>query len=122
MERPPLASPALRPEWLAGEIAVVGLARSGKAAAQLLARAGARVYASDFATDSDLEATARILRDEGVEVQLGGHDMQRLARASLVVASPGVPPDAPPFVSVGSVVQPDSTTARRLRRPWLATC
>jgi UDP-N-acetylmuramoylalanine--D-glutamate ligase len=95
----PLASPALRPEWLAGEIAVVGLARSGKAAAQLLARTGARVYASDFATDPDLEATERLLRDEGVDVQLGGHDMGRLARASLVVASPGVPPDAPPFVA-----------------------
>ena len=95
----PLASPALRPEWLAGEIAVVGLARSGKAAAQLLARAGARVYASDYTTDSDLEASAGALREDGVDVQLGGHDMERLARSSLVVASPGVPPDAPPFVA-----------------------
>ena len=36
-----------RREWLRGEIAVIGLARSGRAAAQLLARAGADVYASD---------------------------------------------------------------------------
>src|SRR6185312_12379322 len=28
---------------------------------------------------------------------LGGHDLERIARASLVVASPGVPPNAPPF-------------------------
>jgi len=89
----------LRPEWLAGEIAVVGLARSGKAAAQLLARAGAGVYASDVANDADLEKGASELREEGVDVQLGGHDMERIARASLVVASPGVPPNAPPFVS-----------------------
>jgi UDP-N-acetylmuramoylalanine--D-glutamate ligase len=95
----PLAGPALRPEWLAGEIAVVGLARSGKAAAQLLARAGARVYASDYSSDAGLEETARVLREDGVDVQLGGHDMDRLARASLVVASPGVPPGAPPFLA-----------------------
>ena len=31
--------------------------------------------------------------------ELGGHDLERIARASLVVASPGVPPDAPPFVA-----------------------
>ena len=97
--RTPLASPALRPEWLAGEIAVVGLARSGKAASQLLARAGARVYASDFANEPELEETARVLREDGIDVQLGGHDMDRIARSSLVVASPGVPPDAPPFVA-----------------------
>ncbi|MBI1808588.1 MAG: hypothetical protein HYR75_01715 [Gemmatimonadetes bacterium] len=30
-----------------GEVAVVGLGRSGRAAARLLHRAGARVYASD---------------------------------------------------------------------------
>ena len=32
-------------------------------------------------------------------MQLGRHDLERIARASLVVASPGVPPDAPPFVA-----------------------
>jgi UDP-N-acetylmuramoylalanine--D-glutamate ligase len=95
----PLAGPALRPEWLAGEVAVVGLARSGKAAARLLARAGARVYASDYATGPDLDEAARELREDGVDVQLGGHDLDRMARASLVVASPGVPPDAPPFIA-----------------------
>jgi UDP-N-acetylmuramoylalanine--D-glutamate ligase len=32
-------------------------------------------------------------------VELGGHDRDRIARAALVVASPGVPPNAPPFVA-----------------------
>ena len=35
----------------------------------------------------------------GVDVQLGGHDLARIAKCGLVVASPGVPPDAPPFVA-----------------------
>src|SRR5579885_2983618 len=93
------SDPAMKSEWLGGEIAVVGLARSGRSAAQLLARAGSQVYASDFASDSTLEQTASELRHEGVDVQLGGHDLERIARAKLIVASPGVPPDAPPFVA-----------------------
>lgn len=88
---------AMRPEWLRGEIAVVGLARSGRSAARLLARAGEHVYASDSATSPELDATAAGLRGEGIDVQLGAHDLERIARASLVVASPGVPPTAPPF-------------------------
>src|SRR4051812_349226 len=90
---------ALRAEWMHSEIAVVGLARSGRAAARLLARAGERVYASDSATSPELESTAAELREDKVDVQLGGHDNVRIANASLVVASPGVPPDAPPFIA-----------------------
>lgn len=91
------SEPPMKPEWVQGEIAVVGLARSGKAAARLLARAGSGVYASDFGTSPELETTAAELRQDAVDVQLGGHDLARIAKSSLVVASPGVPPNAPPF-------------------------
>src|SRR5689334_4614198 len=101
-----VSEPAMRAEWLQSEIAVVGLARSGRSAAKLLARAGERVYASDFGTSPELEATAEELRSEGVEVQLGGHDNSRISKASLVVASPGVPPDAPPFQAARSAGVP----------------
>jgi len=94
-----VSEPALRADWLIGEIAVVGLARSGRSAAKLLARAGKQVYASDMATSPELEVTARDLENEGVSVELGRHDLARIGKASLVVASPGVPPDAPPFVA-----------------------
>src|SRR6059058_5945966 len=93
------SDPAMRSEWLGGEIAVVGLARSGRTASQLLARSGAAVYASDYSSNPSLEETAAELRRDGVTVQLGGHDLERIARCKLVVASPGVPPDAPPFAA-----------------------
>ncbi|HEY4218390.1 MAG TPA: UDP-N-acetylmuramoyl-L-alanine--D-glutamate ligase [Gemmatimonadaceae bacterium] len=93
------SDPALQSEWLRGEIAVVGLARSGRSAAQLLARAGSDVYASDAARSEELEATAVELNHDQVDVELGHHDLERIARASLVVASPGVPPNASPFVA-----------------------
>jgi UDP-N-acetylmuramoylalanine--D-glutamate ligase len=85
--------------WLNGEIAVVGLARSGRAVATLLARTGAEVYASDAGTGKELDATAAALREEGVHVQLGAHDLERIGRASLVVVSPGVPPNAAPLAA-----------------------
>ncbi|HET7631750.1 MAG TPA: UDP-N-acetylmuramoyl-L-alanine--D-glutamate ligase [Gemmatimonadaceae bacterium] len=87
----------LEAAWLEGETAVIGLARSGRAAARLLARHGARVYASDAGSGPALEAAARELRAQGVQVDVGRHDLERIARASLVVTSPGVPPGAPPL-------------------------
>lgn len=92
-------SATIPPAWRRGEIAVVGLAKSGRAAARLLARAGARVYVSDAAKSEPLERAAAELRAAGIDVELGGHDLARIGRAALVVASPGVPPEAPPLVT-----------------------
>ena len=71
--------------WLNGEIAVIGLALSGRAVATLLARTGANVYASDSGTGKALDAAAAALREEEVETQIGAHDLERVARASLLV-------------------------------------
>ncbi|HEX7018829.1 MAG TPA: UDP-N-acetylmuramoyl-L-alanine--D-glutamate ligase [Gemmatimonadaceae bacterium] len=94
-----ISEPALRTDWLRGEVAVIGLARSGKAVATLLARTGAEVYASDSGRAPGLERTADALSSEGVTVDLGSHDLARVARCSLVVVSPGVPPDGPALVA-----------------------
>ena len=82
-----------------GEVAVVGLGASGRAATQLLRRAEFPVYASDAGDTPALQATGALLRDVGATVQLGGHDLARLAGAACVVASPGVPPTAPPLAA-----------------------
>jgi UDP-N-acetylmuramoylalanine--D-glutamate ligase len=90
-----VSAPALRPDWLQREIAVIGLARSGRSVATLLARTGNQVYASDGSRSPALEKTAKELEREGVAVDLGAHNVDRVARASLVVVSPGVPPESP---------------------------
>ncbi|MBA3340929.1 MAG: UDP-N-acetylmuramoyl-L-alanine--D-glutamate ligase [Gemmatimonadaceae bacterium] len=82
-----------------GEIAVLGLARSGTAVARLLLGEGRRVYASDGGTSAVVDANARLLRDLGARVDTGGHDVARIARAPLVVVSPGIPPSAPPIAA-----------------------
>src|SRR5437763_2434403 len=90
---------ALPAAWTRGEIAVIGLARSGRAAAELLARAGASVYASEGGSGDAVQHAARVLGPLGVAVQQGGHDLARIAASAVVVASPGVPPDAPPLAA-----------------------
>ena len=68
-------------------VLVVGLARSGTAAAETLVAQGASVVGFD--RDADLEAGR--LRGLGVEVHLGREEETLLQGIDLVVKSPGVP-------------------------------
>jgi UDP-N-acetylmuramoylalanine--D-glutamate ligase len=80
-----------------GEFAVIGLGRSGVAAARLLRRAGVSVYASDAGTADALRTSAAELEREGASVDVGLHNLERIAHAAVVVVSPGVPPTAAPL-------------------------
>jgi UDP-N-acetylmuramoylalanine--D-glutamate ligase len=73
-------------------VVVMGAARSGIAAAELLVKRGARVTLSEVRDTSD---QAQRLRDIGVELELGGHAHDTVAAADLVVTSPGVPLEHP---------------------------
>jgi UDP-N-acetylmuramoylalanine--D-glutamate ligase len=73
-------------------VVVVGAARSGIAAAELLVRRGASVILSDVRDSIPEEAR---LRDAGVLLELGQHSMETFAAADLIVLSPGVPPHQP---------------------------
>jgi UDP-N-acetylmuramoylalanine--D-glutamate ligase len=84
-------------KWRSGEIAVIGLGKSGVAASRLLRSADIRVYASDSASSDGVREGAKAVRAAGADADIGSHDLERIAKASLVVASPGVPPEAPPL-------------------------
>jgi len=91
------AQPMIPPS--AGEIVVIGLGRSGVAASELLRIRGYEVYACDDGASPKLSDVANRLTALGVNVQIGGHDADRIARSALVVVSPGVPPDAPALIA-----------------------
>jgi UDP-N-acetylmuramoylalanine--D-glutamate ligase len=76
-------------------VVVVGLARSGVAAARLLAREGARVTVTDLRTEAELGPALQALAGLEIRRALGGHREAGLASADLVVLSPGVPGDLP---------------------------
>ena len=73
-------------------VTVAGAARSGLAAAALLARRGAHVTLSD--TRAHVPA-AEPLCQLGVRLELGGHTRETFTDADLIVLSPGVPPEQP---------------------------
>jgi UDP-N-acetylmuramoylalanine--D-glutamate ligase len=77
--------------WLPRRALVLGLARSGRAAAAALARRGVQVVAADRSPDAD---TGR-LGDLGVELRLGTEEEALLSGVDLVVKSPGVPEESP---------------------------
>jgi UDP-N-acetylmuramoylalanine--D-glutamate ligase len=72
-------------------VLVLGLARSGEAAALALARRGLAVLGADRNEELD----AGRLREAGVEVVLGAEDPALLDGVDLLVKSPGVPNEAP---------------------------
>jgi UDP-N-acetylmuramoylalanine--D-glutamate ligase len=76
-------------------VAVVGLARSGVAAARLIRRVGGRVLASDAGQDEPVRAAAQTLEREGCRVWTGGHPDAAFEGVDLIVVSPGVPLTVP---------------------------
>jgi UDP-N-acetylmuramoylalanine--D-glutamate ligase len=75
-------------------VVVVGAARSGIAAAALLARRGASVTLTEMRDTFDGAAQ---LQAAGVALETGGHRPETFAGADLIVASPGVPLEQPVF-------------------------
>ena len=86
-----------RPELPPGPYLVVGLARSGVAAALALRARGEQVTGVDAgsADSPALLDAARRLREAGVEVALDASGVDLAARARTLIKSPGVPQDAP---------------------------
>ncbi|MFL5892247.1 MAG: UDP-N-acetylmuramoyl-L-alanine--D-glutamate ligase [Solirubrobacterales bacterium] len=80
-----------RPAVPEGPYLVVGLARSGQAAARLLAERGTEVAGCDSGFPDGAEG----LRGAGVEVHLDTDGLALLERARCLVKSPGVPRQAP---------------------------
>ncbi len=76
-------------------VLVVGLGRSGLAAALFLRRHGAQVTVSDIRSAQALEKEIPMLLEEGIAVEAGGHGLLTFRRQDFLVVSPGVPMDTP---------------------------
>ena len=100
--RPP--PPAPRPscdrfgqEWRGRTVVVVGLAKSGVAAARLLVALGCHVRVTELSDSEALQHLAHQMEADGVEqVEVGRHSRPLLDGAELMVVSPGVPETAHP--------------------------
>ena len=72
------------------KVVVIGLARSGRAAAHLLREAGAEVFITDSSSNDALKGLAGELIRKGIKVELGAHTLNFIRDKDLVVISPGV--------------------------------
>src|SRR3954471_10893727 len=81
----------VRPPLPRGPFLVVGLARSGQAAARLLAARGEQVRAVDSGHPEGAEGLSAL----GVEVTLDTDGLAQLEGTHTVIKSPGVPREAP---------------------------
>src|ERR1700719_4669654 len=77
------------------KVLVVGLGKSGLAAALFLRRKGAQVTVSDVRSAEALAADIPALLEAGIMVESGGHGLLTFRRQDLIVVSPGVPMDTP---------------------------
>ena len=72
-------------------VLVVGLGKSGVAAAMFLKDKGARVTVSDAKTEDQLRELMPQLLDRGIVVEAGHHGERTFRDQDLIVVSPGVP-------------------------------
>jgi len=82
-------------DWTGRRVVVVGMARSGSAAARLLARHGARVLGTDLREAAALGLDPDAWGGTGIELHLGAYRKEDLLEKDLLVLSPGVPKTAP---------------------------
>lgn len=73
------------------KIGIIGMARSGLAAALLGQRLGAEMFVSDSATVGKLADQIAKLQKENIPFETGGHS-QRVLQSDYLIVSPGVPP------------------------------
>ena len=84
------------------KVLVVGLGKSGLAAALFLRKRGAQVTVSDVRSAEALAKDIPALLEEGIMVETGGHGLLTFRRQDLIVVSPGVPLDTPELAQVRS--------------------
>ncbi|MBC8345447.1 MAG: UDP-N-acetylmuramoyl-L-alanine--D-glutamate ligase [Candidatus Marinimicrobia bacterium] len=75
------------------KISVIGLGKSGEAAALLGAHLGANIFMSDSGSTPDILERKQRLTSNGITVETGGHS-DKIYNADLWVLSPGIPEDA----------------------------
>ena len=102
---------------------IIGLGKSGNAAARLLKREGWEVTLSDRSSAPNLLEQQQQLASEGITVELG-KSFEPDKSIELIVVSPGVPWDSPALVRARELgietIGEMAIAWRYLKSPWVA--
>ncbi len=75
-------------------VGILGLGKTGFESAAFLRKQGAAVWGSELRVTDEINAMAAELRQQGIAVELGSHDLKTLAACDWILISPGIPPYA----------------------------
>lgn len=78
---------------LGRKIGVLGMGRSGQAAALLGKRLGAEVFVSDSGSAVELNSALKVFKNAGLAFEVGGHS-DKLLESDYIVISPGISPSS----------------------------
>lgn len=103
---------------------MIGLGKSGIAAARLLQREGWQVTLSDRGNSESLQQQQQALATEGITVKLGDNFDPQAGAVELVVVSPGVPWDVPSLVrarelGIKTIGEMELAWQHLSDRPWV---
>ncbi len=75
------------------KISIIGAVRSGIGAARLAKQLGAIPFVSDSGSEEKLKSSIDILKNEGIDFEIGKHS-DKVFNCDFIVVSPGVPSDS----------------------------
>ncbi len=84
-------------QLLGKQVTVIGMAKSGLAAAEFLAAHGSKVLVSDAKSAEKLSKEIDFLSSRNIAVETGGNSDKAVLDTDLIVVSPGVPLDIVPL-------------------------
>jgi len=88
----------MKRKWIGKNITILGLSKSGIAAAKYLAEKGANCTISEKRETNDADKQViEELANIGIEVEMGGHNPDTILNSYLVITSPGIPPRSEVF-------------------------
>jgi len=103
---------------------VVGLGRTGIAAARFLKKAQASVVATDTADENELGNQIQMLKELEIKTELGSHQTDTFEHADLIIISPGVSNTIDPIVKAQKrgvpVISEVELASRFIREPIVA--
>ena len=88
----------MKRKWIDKKVLILGLSKSGVAAAKYLSEKGADCYITEY---KPLDDKDRELVDElnslGIQVETGGHSDEFINDSYIAITSPGIPPKSEIF-------------------------
>jgi UDP-N-acetylmuramoylalanine--D-glutamate ligase len=111
--------------WRGVRITVFGLAKSGISAARRLAKLGAHVFVTEKKLiDQADQSLINDLKSLGITLEFGGHSDKAIAKAELIVVSPGIHLDIPILEKAKSqgipIISEIELASRLLTKPIIA--